>query len=338
MSYDNPCVSIGLPVYNREKFLRDTLESLLAQTFEDFELIISDNASTDGTQAICREYTSKDPRIRYYHNDQNRGASWNYNHVFELSVGKYFKWAASDDLCAPNYLLRCVEVLDRNPSCVLCFPQTVMIDEVGNDIGHYATGLNLTSPSAHERYRQFHDLLANSIDRVVPVAFALMRSSVLKATPLVGPYVGSDWVLAADFALRGGFCEVPEPLFFQRIHTENSTLGNANRPDKIAVWFDPKNKGKIVFPRWRWFFEFLRSIKRVQMSPKEKALCYVQMAKWVLRFYKGMVYDVIAAIILALRLSDNPNHLKQLILGRDVAGGYGVAKIDQEKHDGDRRV
>jgi len=88
MSYDNPCVSIGLPVYNRERFLRETLESLLAQTFEDFELIISDNASTDGTQAICREYTSKDPRIRYYRNDQNRGASWNYNHVFELSVGE----------------------------------------------------------------------------------------------------------------------------------------------------------------------------------------------------------------------------------------------------------
>lgn len=306
MNYNNPYVSIGLPVYNREKYIRATLESLLAQTFTDFELIISDNASTDRTHDICMEYASKDPRIRYYRNAENRGAAWNYNRVFELAVGKYFKWAASDDLCAPDFVLRCVETLDQNPSCVLCFPRTTIIDELGNNIGYNDGGLNITSSSPHERYRQFHDSLFR--------AFAMIRPDVLKATPLIGSYEGSDMTLAAELALRGQFCEIPELLFFQRDHPENSTVGNESRPDKIAVWFDPKNKGKIVFPRWRWFFEYIRSINRVEMSAKEKALCYIQMGNWVSHFYRGMVYDLIAAVIVTLRLSDNPNQFKHFIM------------------------
>ncbi|MCI0540689.1 MAG: glycosyltransferase [Verrucomicrobiales bacterium] len=313
MSDNNPCVSIGLPVYNGERYLRETLDSLLAQTFEDFELIISDNASTDGTYGICREYASKDCRIHYYLNDENMGAAWNFNRVFELAVGKYFKWAASDDLCAPDYLLRCVEILDRNPACVLCFPQTVRIDEFGNETGNNISGLNLSSPTVHERYKQLHEFLSYWVNRVVPVAFALTRSCVLKTTPLVGAYEGSDVTLAAELALRGEFCEIPEPLFYQRWHAENSTLGNEEHPQKIAVWYDPKNKGKIVLPRWKWIFEFLRSIRHVEMSPKEKTLCYMQVGKWALWWYKGLAYDVIAAIMMALRVSDNPSQLKQFI-------------------------
>ncbi len=123
-----PRVSVGLPVYNGENFIKDALDSILAQTFEDFELIISDNASTDGTQQICRQYTSKDQRIRYIRNDGNIGASKNFNQVFELSSGEYFKWIAHDDLCAPEFLERCVEVLDQDPSIVLCFARPKAID------------------------------------------------------------------------------------------------------------------------------------------------------------------------------------------------------------------
>ena len=85
-------VSIGLPVYNGEKYLEQALISILSQTYTDFELIISDNASTDRTQAICREYAAKDPRIRYYCNEENLGAAPNHNRVFELASGEYFKW------------------------------------------------------------------------------------------------------------------------------------------------------------------------------------------------------------------------------------------------------
>jgi glycosyltransferase involved in cell wall biosynthesis len=116
-----PRVSIGLPVYNGENYLAETLDSILAQTFTDFEVIISDNASTDRTETICRQYAAQDRRIRYLRNTSNLGAAKNYNRVFELSQGEYFKWNGHDDPLAPVFLERCVAVLDRHPGVVLCF-------------------------------------------------------------------------------------------------------------------------------------------------------------------------------------------------------------------------
>src|SRR5207244_10480282 len=107
-----PRVSIGVPVYNGERYIAETLDSLLAQTFEDFELIISDNASHDRTEGICRAYAAKDSRIRYVRNSTNLGAARNYRLAVELSSGEYFRWANCDDLFAPTSLSRCVEVLD----------------------------------------------------------------------------------------------------------------------------------------------------------------------------------------------------------------------------------
>src|SRR5208282_399437 len=101
---DRPMVSIGLPVYNGEAYLRQVLDSVLAQTFSDFELIISDNASTDCTEAICREYAAADARIRYHRQARNRGATWNFRQVALLSSGQYFLWTSHDDLLAPTYI------------------------------------------------------------------------------------------------------------------------------------------------------------------------------------------------------------------------------------------
>src|SRR5688572_7662493 len=123
-----PKVSIGLPVYNGENYLSQALDSLLGQTYSDFELIISDNGSTDRTQEICRAYAIKDRRVRYFRSATNRGAAWNFNNVFALSSGKYFKWAAHDDICAPEFLERCLEVLECDPGIVVCFPKTMQMD------------------------------------------------------------------------------------------------------------------------------------------------------------------------------------------------------------------
>lgn len=103
MSKIRPKVSVGLPVYNGEKYLPQAIKSLLAQTFAEFELIICDNASTDRTQEISRTFTKRDQRIRYHRNPNNLGAAANFNLSFRLSSGEYFKWAA-DDLCAPEFL------------------------------------------------------------------------------------------------------------------------------------------------------------------------------------------------------------------------------------------
>src|SRR5687768_11197719 len=129
-----PRLSIGLPVYNGERYLQGAIESLLSQTFDDFELIICDNASTDRTQSICTAFAARDPRVRYFRNDRNVGAAGNFNLAFRRSRGRYFKWAAHDDLHEPDYLARCVAALDADPSAVLCQTATRVIDPVGSEV------------------------------------------------------------------------------------------------------------------------------------------------------------------------------------------------------------
>src|SRR3989304_6465989 len=120
---ETPLVSVGLPVFNGNKYIEQAIDSILAQTYQNFELIISDNASNDRTQEICQAFVARDKRIKYFRNDKNLGAAPNFNNVFNLSSGKYFKWAAYDDLLAPDFLSRCIDVLESMPDVVLCFPK-----------------------------------------------------------------------------------------------------------------------------------------------------------------------------------------------------------------------
>lgn len=277
MSSGKPRVSIGMPVFNGERYLAEALDSILAQTYSDFELIISDNASTDGTQEICRAYAARDRRIRYFRNEKNLGASKNFNRVFELSSGEYFKWAAHDDLCAPEYLERCVEVLDRKPSVVVCHPKVSIIDEHGKYLGHYDDYLDHRSPRPRERFRDYLFRGAGLWSAV----FGVMRASELEKTPLLGNYDSSDQVLVGELVLRGEVHQVPERLFFRRRHPQQSWRANPTH-NAMAAWWDPANRGKIQLPiTWKHFFEYLRAIRRVRLPPYEQTWCYLYMMKWL---------------------------------------------------------
>ena len=135
MSESVPRVTIGLPVYNGENYLAEAIESLLSQTFTDFELVICDNGSTDRTEQVCRAFAARDARIRYYRESQNRGLAWNFSRTFELARGRYFKWQAHDDLCGPTLLERSVEALDRDPALVLACARRTIIDHDGAGAG-----------------------------------------------------------------------------------------------------------------------------------------------------------------------------------------------------------
>jgi glycosyltransferase involved in cell wall biosynthesis len=136
---DTPTVSVGLPVFNGADYVAEAIASILGQTYGDFELLIQDNASTDRTGAICREFARRDSRVSYIRNPENLGAIPNYNLVFERARGRYFKWAAHDDICAPTFLERCVEVLDADSSVVLCSGQTRLINDDGSPVFHDRT-------------------------------------------------------------------------------------------------------------------------------------------------------------------------------------------------------
>jgi glycosyltransferase involved in cell wall biosynthesis len=275
MANPQPSVSIGIPVYNGENYLGKALDSLLNQTFTDFELIISDNASSDRTQEICLEYAAKDARIRYYRNNSNLGAADNYNRVFELSSGKYFKWAAHDDVCAPDYLEKCVEVLENNPDVVLAYPKAYLINEQDQITGIYTENISITASKPHQRlyqlletYGWFHGTQA----------FGLFRRSELAKTVLIGKYPQADRVLLAEVALLGKFAEVPDYLFHRRNHPKISQRANPN-DESLSVWYDPKNKGKITLPQWKRYSEYFYVIKRTPLSWDEKLLSYLQLWK-----------------------------------------------------------
>jgi glycosyltransferase involved in cell wall biosynthesis len=133
-----PKVSIGMPVFNGEPFIREALDSLLAQTFTDFELIISDNGSTDGTEKICREYAASDPRIRYVRQPENRGAVFNFQYVLTEARGEYFMWAAHDDIWDSRWVEVLLPVSAENQCLAYGFVQT--IDASSKKTYHVANG------------------------------------------------------------------------------------------------------------------------------------------------------------------------------------------------------
>jgi glycosyltransferase involved in cell wall biosynthesis len=290
-----PLVSIGLPVYNGDSYLVQAIESLLGQTFTDFELIISDNASTDDTEQICRRYAARDPRIRYSRNERNIGAGANYNRVFALSTGRYFKWAAHDDLCAPEYLERCVAVLEADPSIVLCYTKAVVIDEHGAPAPDFEDRFHLVSSRASERLRGY--FLAGSW--VFQPVFGLIRRETLARTPLIANYVGSDLVLLARLALAGRTHEIPEKLFFRREHARRS----GKLPlDKFVKWWNPDNRALLYLPSWRRFVEYLRAVGDAGLSPREACLSYIHVMRWFRWHWPILWRDLAMAAVKLQRL------------------------------------
>ena len=273
----SPIISVGLPVYNGQNYIREAIESILAQTYANFELVISDNASTDETQVICEEYAKMDPRIRYFRSPENRGAAWNFNNTFNLSKGEYFKWAAHDDVLLPRFLELTLKALHENPDAVLAHSQVgriedegVLYKEDGDD------GLHFDSEDPIQRFK----------DSVFGLhfftnVFGLMPTSVLKNTSLIGGFASSDVVLVGQLALAGKIIEVPETLFLWRTHKEQSMQKVFKGSDHRAYtyWFDPARRGKLNFPHWRLLFENIRSVMKAKLSFTQK----VQGVKVVLR-------------------------------------------------------
>ena len=288
MSKINPRVSVGLPVFNGEQFLRQALDSVLAQTYPGFELIISDNASTDRTQDICEAYATRDKRIRYYRQSKNVGGGRNYNFVFEVSNGEYFKWLAHDDFIAPEYLARCVEVLDRDPSVVLCYSMFVDIDHQGNALTKFSRN-RAKSTSVSER---FFSLM--SLDYDCEEVFGVIRSSVLRKTHLIRNYTDSDRTLLCEMSLYGQFYEVPELLLYHRKHPRSSIERFPDWHARMA-WFDPSLDGRIVLPVWTQCGDYFRVIARVRLGTIERTKCYVRMMQWVWYFRRRLAKDLVLA-------------------------------------------
>jgi len=271
---NDPKVSIGLPVYNGQNYLQEAVESLLNQNYNNIEIIISDNASTDRTEKICKHYAEGDDRIKYFRQSQNRGAAFNYNFVFKKSDGKYFKWAAHDDICMPDFVKECVSVLENYPGVVLCYPKIVNINEFGNRINTICRNKGI-SEIPHKRLR---DIISKNY--TCEEIFGLIRADILKKTSLIKSYTDSDRTLLGELCLHGRFQVVDSELLCHRDHDEMSTKAYQNFFER-ASWFDPNLEGKFVYSYLKQIRSYLSAILRSKFELKEKWFCLIEVIKWV---------------------------------------------------------
>lgn len=213
-----PAVSLAMPVYNGANYIRVAIASCLNQDFSDFELIITDNASSDATEEICREFESLDSRVRYIRNRDNLGAAPNYNLGFKLARGQYFKWCAHDDFISRDFLSATVAALEATPDATLAFTRTQCVDEAGallDMVGNESAAIGVADPA-----RRF--ALALRQMGTCYAIFGLFRADALRKSSLHRPYYGSDRALLAEMALLGAFVRTEKGLFFNREHQTRS--------------------------------------------------------------------------------------------------------------------
>lgn len=287
MSTLSPRLSIGLPVFNGDDFLEEAIVSILSQTYSDFELIISDNASTDGTEDLCRAYAVRDSRIKYFRNPKNIGATQNWYRVFELSSGEYFASAAHDDLYAPDYMEKCIAVLDQDPSIAVCYSKTRIIDEkscpLDDDRISKMLQAKIDTVSSSPSTRLYNVI---AVDYLCIQLYGVMRAQALRDTKVFVGYYGCDRNTLAELALLGKLYEIPEHLFFHRIYPD--ALGAAvysGRSIQELFFLDPGTDWNERFAALKVFGNYFGSVTQASIPTAEKISSYVQL----LRILSGKV-------------------------------------------------
>jgi glycosyltransferase involved in cell wall biosynthesis len=298
-----PLVSIGLPVYNGDNYLEEAIASILAQTFTDFELIISDNASTDRTEEIARRFAAADDRIRFHRNETNIGGANNQNLTLDLARGRYVRMAAHDDVMAPTLLEECIKVLESQPEVVLCYPASVIIDADGNRIKERSIGRG-TAARPSQRFAE----LAFRNHACEPI-YGLLRGDVLRAVQPMGNYTDSDRVLLCEIAMHGPFVELPSALFYKRYHAKNYYLDWRAR----MAWYTPARKGRASLPHWLALGNLCRVVRRAPISAGERIRCVGVLVAWTLLYSMKLLKD----LMIALRVA-----LKNCLMGQPAKGIY----------------
>jgi glycosyltransferase involved in cell wall biosynthesis len=307
MTSEQSIITIGVPVYNGGEMLAEMLQSLREQTYPSFRVIICDNASTDGTAETCRRFAAADPRFVYHRNPTNIGAAPNFNRVFELGRSTpYFKWAAHDDIYAPTFLERCVELLEQDPTAVLAYPITIMVDDTreGRAPDHMCVREEVLESFVDEKGRPAWKLgplnlaegddpaqrLSEYLNRLTTANefFGVIRTSALERADPYPSYYGGDRPLLSQLVLMGRFRQVPEPLFINRYHQGASrTLSRSEQKAHI----DTRRQ-----VRWRilqMYWDILKAPGRAGLGPLDRIRCTgVTLGNFITRYSDRAVRKV----------------------------------------------
>jgi glycosyltransferase involved in cell wall biosynthesis len=335
-----PLLTIGMPVFNGERFLAKALDCFLSQSFTDFQILLSDNASTDRTEEIGRDYAARDKRIRYLRNSRNMGAGWNFLHVYQLATGKYYKQAAHDDFCEPEFLAECISALESDPEIVVSSTKSRVVDAGGNLLEDYECRLRADDSDPVIR---FADLTL--INHRCFQIFGVHRFSALRSLPPMGSFPHADGVLLAQLGLLGRFYESGKRLFISTRHEGQSswTLSSRNKSRTFRLtkntermpsleWWNPSRSKDITFPEWNIFFQYLRAINRSPLDFSQKLRARSVLFRWVLKYRRKLLGDfVFAADHVLWRLQSRGQNIEpekskepDSVLIPDVAGGKDV--------------
>jgi glycosyltransferase involved in cell wall biosynthesis len=272
-----PRLTVGLPVYNGEKYLEKSIEALLSQSYGDFELVISDNASTDGTADICRRFAKEDSRIRYIRQPRNIGGAPNHNFLIREARGELFKAASHDDLYHPDLLKYCVAALDDNPDAVLAHSWSAVINAAGDVEETVDYPVHTFSPRAPERFRSM------LFDGWGDDDGGVTRLEVLRRTALHGSYHFADRTFTVELALHGPFHIVPEHLYYRRRHAGQG--GKRSSVRGRCAYMDPRRASRLRNPVIRLYAEYIwgyvSAIQHAPLPARDRLECYQLLARWM---------------------------------------------------------
>ena len=276
-------VAIGMPVWNGEKYLSEAIESILGQTFGDLQLVISDNASTDGTAEICRSYVARDRRVQYIRQERNIGAAPNHNYVFHHSSGEYFKFAAHDDILAPQFMEECVRILDADETAVLCSPATVLINEDGSPVSYAEDkGMVDTAGRIWPVVPENNPLLtlADAADRFAGVLLNMfMALEIFWPHPALGARANGSATAPSRWR-QGSFGRAPAligryhlhatPLFYRRCHSGQYSAAHGGQ--YMAAWFSGKS-GSVFSHQLRLLVGYTRVALAADIVGSQRNRC-----------------------------------------------------------------
>ena len=282
-----PRVSVGLAVYNGERYIASAIECILSQSYRDFELIICDNDSSDRTGEICQRFAAVDPRVRYYRNPRNIGGVRNENRTFFLARGEFFKLAAHDDLISDNFLEASVAALDAHPRAELCIPSALVIDEDGAERETDAP-ISGVEPTVPARIRALTDFRY-----MCEATYGVARMTALRAIRPQANFLHSDRIVMCELAARAPFHLEPSAVFYRRIHA-----GNVYRDWRGRMsWFQPElmKSGKLRLPHWRLLLGYLVMIGRCNLTPSERTRSVLAIGGWAVAARRSLVMDILYA-------------------------------------------
>lgn len=250
---DQPLVSIGMPVYNEEKYIRASIEALLAQDYENIEIILSDNASNDNTSSICKELADANSNITFHQFNVNVGITRNFNHVLENSSGEYFMWASGHDLWSTNYITECVKIMINNPQAVISFGSSQWIDQdsqimQSRQFGWADTrGLDVFSRYIYAFWGNMHPILG------------VIKKEKLLEKPAINT-AGTDMIILCRLSLEGDFTHATHAEWSRREFRDETTYKEKLKRYKSKEFGLIASKLDLIFPLARLPIELTKDI------------------------------------------------------------------------------